>query len=133
MVWGVFMESWMLGAIIGVAVSLLAAVLIRLEMCHKSLINVLERSGGELRAAIGEKSTLTVADSVIELIQSEISAAIQDVAGNMRVPTAIDHLAGVAANIMQMREQWKIQKEAAEMNANPLITAADPAGDYGTP
>lgn len=132
MVWGVLMESWLLGAIIGVCVCLLGAVLIRLEMCHKSLISVLERSGGELRAAIGEKSNLTIADSVLELIRDEIGAAIQETAGNMRVPTAIDHLAGVAANIMQMREQWKIQKEAAELNANPLISAADPAESYGT-
>ena len=127
------MESWLLGAIIGVAVCLLGAVLIRLEMCHKSLISVLERSGRELRSSIENKSTLDVADNVMDLIRDEITQAIGDVAGNMRVPTAVDHLAGVFANVMQMREQWKIQKEAQEMNANPLISPAVVDEPHGTP
>jgi hypothetical protein len=48
----------------------------------------------------------------------------------MKTPTAIDHLAGVAANIMQMREQWKIQKEANDMNmTNNLMP---PQESHGT-
>ena len=48
----------------------------------------------------------------------------------MKTPTAIDHLAGVAANIMQMREQWKIQKEAGEMNMINNLTP--PTETHGT-
>jgi len=49
----------------------------------------------------------------------------------MRVPTAIDHLAGVAANIFQMREQWKIQKEASQMDG--LITMPTIGDEHGSP
>jgi hypothetical protein len=121
------MESWVLGVIIGVMVCLLVAVIIRLEMCHRSLIHGLERSRNELVTAIKSKSSVDVADSAIEMIRDEIGTAINEVAGNMRVPTAIDHLAGVASQIMMMREQWKIQKESAELGTNPLISQSPPS------
>lgn len=120
------MESWVLGVIIGVMVCLLFAVIVRLEMCHRSLIHGLERSRDELVQAIKSKSSLDVADSAIDMIRDEIGTAINEVAGNMRVPTAIDHLAGVASQIMMMREQWKIQKESAELGTNPLISQSPP-------
>jgi hypothetical protein len=120
------MESWVLGVIIGVMVCLLIAVIVRLEMCHRSLIYGLERSRNELVNAIHSKSSVDVADSAIDMIRDEIGTAINEVAGNMRVPTAIDHLAGVASQIMMMREQWKIQKESAELGTNPLISQTQP-------
>ena len=121
------MESWVLGVIIGIMICLLFAVIVRLEMCHRSLIHGLERSRNELVTAIRSKSSLDVADSAIDMIRDEIGTAINEVAGNMRVPTAIDHLAGVASQIMMMREQWKIQKESAELGTNPLISQSPPS------
>lgn len=83
--------------------------------------------------AIEEKSHVSVGESMIELIRDEISASIADAAGQMRVPTAIDHLGGVIANVIQMREQWKIQKEAQELSANPMISDAYVGEQHGTP
>jgi hypothetical protein len=121
------MESWMLGLAIGLTLSALVAVFLRLEACHRSLLRVLKESRNELVGAIDKKSTVDVAQNAIDLIRDEIQASIADVAGNMRVPTAVDHLAGVFANVMQMREQWKIQKEAQELNGAPLISPTEPS------
>lgn len=117
----------MLGVAIGLMLSALTAVFLRLEACHRSLLRVLRDSRNELVGAIDNKSTVDVAENAIELIRDEIAQSINEVAGQMRVPTAVDHLAGVFANVMQMREQWKIQKEAQELNANPLISPIEPS------
>ena len=126
------MDDWILGLALGIMLVLIGTLLLRLELCHKSLIYGLERSRADLVSAIDQTSAFNLQDSTIDAIKQEIGDTINDVAGQMRVPTAIVHLAGVAANIFQMREQWKIQKEASEMNA-PLITSPVTPEDYGTP
>lgn len=126
------MDDVTLGVLLGLMATALIGLILRLEACHRGLIHALQRSRDELVGAIDTKGEVLVSDNVISMIQDEIANSINEFAGNMRVPTAIDHLAGVAANIMQMREQWKIQKEAQELNANPLITNSVDGIDYGT-
>jgi len=73
---------------------------------------------------------LEISDDLFTELSSTIENTVTDLLGTMKTPTAIDHLAGVAANIMQMREQWKIQKEANDMNmTNNLIP---PTESHGT-
>lgn len=48
-------------------------------------------------------------DSISALV-NEIKDEMVDVIGNMRPPTAIDHLAGMWGQIMMMREQVKMVK-----------------------
>ena len=116
------MDDVVLGVLLGLMATALFVLILRLEACHRGLIHALQRSRDDLVGAIDGKSEISVSDNVIDMIRQEIESSITDFAGSMRVPTAIDHLAGVAANIMQMREQWKIQKEAQELNTNPLIS-----------
>ena len=122
------MDDVTLGILLGLMATALFVLILRLEACHRGLIHALQRSRDDLVGAIDGKSEISVSD----VIRQEIESSITDFAGSMRVPTAIDHLAGVAANIFQMREQWKIQKEAAEINANPLISPSDNGMVYGT-
>ena len=126
------MDDVTLGILLGLMATALFVLILRLEACHRGLIHALQRSRDDLVGAIDGKSEISVSDNVIDVIRQEIESSITDFAGSMRVPTAIDHLAGVAANIFQMREQWKIQKEAAEINANPLISPSDDGMVYGT-
>ena len=126
------MDDVTLGILLGRMATALFVLILRLEACHRGLIHALQRSRDDLVGAIDGKSEISVSDNVIDVIRQEIESSITDFAGSMRVPTAIDHLAGVAANIFQMREQWKIQKEAAEINANPLISPSDDGMVYGT-
>ena len=126
------MDDVVLGVLLGLLATATFGLILRLEACHRGLIHALERSRSELVGAIDTKSEILVSDNIISTIREEIESSITDFAGNMRVPTAIDHLAGVSANIMQMREQWKIQKEAAEINNNPLISTPDVSSPYGT-
>jgi len=127
------MDDVTLGILLGLMGTALFGLILRLEACHRGLISALQRSKDDLVGQIAQKSELSISDNVISMIQDEIQQSITDFAGNMRVPTALDHLAGVAANIFQMREQWKIQKEAAEINSNPLISTGDFSEQYGAP
>lgn len=127
------MEEWILGVLLGmVTIGLIGCILSHIAS-HRAIISVLERHSNDLVGAIDGKSAFSLSENVLQVLRDEISEAIGDVAGNMRVPTAVDHLAGVFANVMQMREQWKIQKEAQELNANPLISQQPVAEEYGTP
>lgn len=93
-------------------------------MCHKSLIFALKSSVYDLNSNEVELPT-----DLIASMKEELVTTVEDLIGQMRVPTAIDHLAGVAANIFQMREQWKIQKEASQMDG--LITMPTVGDDHG--
>ena len=130
---GAFMEEWQLGVLLGLMTMAMIGLILRLEACHRAIVSGLERSRNDLVGAIAENSEVSVGESVMDLIRDEISNSIADVAGQMRVPTAIDHLGGVIANVIQMREQWKIQKEAQELQANPMIREAPVTDEYGTP
>tara|TARA_Y100001973_G_C5202504_1_gene338918 strand:+ start:2331 stop:2726 length:396 start_codon:yes stop_codon:yes gene_type:complete len=125
------MEEWQLGALLGLMTFAIIGLILRLEACHRAIIYGLERSKDDLVGAIHDKTNISVGETVIEMIRNEISDSIAEVTGNMRVPTAVDHLAGVFANVMQMREQWKIQKEAQELQANPLISDAFVPDEHG--
>ena len=116
------MEEWLLGVLLGLMGMALIGLILRLEACHRAIVSGLERSRLDLVGAIEKKSELSVGEGLMTLIRDEIAESIADVAGQMRVPTAMDHLGGVIANVIQMREQWKIQKEAQELNTNPMIS-----------
>lgn len=53
----------------------------------------------------------------IDAIVDSIQESILDTIGNMRPPTAIDHIAGVWSQIMMMREQAKLVKDGLLPNA----------------
>ena len=97
-----------------------------MELTHKAVIFALQESVNELNS-----NEIEVPIDIIQDLKSELGATVEELIGNMRVPTAIDHLAGVAANIFQMREQWKIQKEASQMDS--LITMPSVGDEHGTP
>lgn len=122
------MESWQLGALIGILICLNFGLFWRLEACHTALVSGLAIAKQDLVGVVSEKRPVSLPENLIDDIKNEIL----DTIGNMRQPTALDHLAGVAANIMQMREQWKIQKEASEIN-NALINTPTVGDDYGAP
>jgi hypothetical protein len=120
------MDAWLLGTLLGLLIALNVVLVLRLEMCHKSLIFALKSSVLDLNS-----NEVEIPDQLITDVKSELVETVQDLIGQMRVPTAIDHLAGVAANIMQMREQWKIQKEASQMDG--LISAPPVVDTHGSP
>lgn len=127
------MDEWQLGVLLGLMTMAMIGLILRLEACHRAIVAGLERSRSDLVGAIEKKSEISVGETVIEMIRSEISDSIAETAGQMRVPTAIDHLGGVIANVIQMREQWRIQKEASELQANPMISDAYVGEQHGTP
>lgn len=127
------MDEWQLGVLLGLMTMAMIGLILRLEACHRAIVSGLERSRSDLVGAIEKKSEISVGETVIEMIRSEISDSIAETAGQMRVPTAIDHLGGVIANVIQMREQWRIQKEASELQANPMISDAYVGEQHGTP
>lgn len=129
---GGFMEEWQLGVLLGLMIMAMIGLILRLEACHRAIVTGLEQHKDDLVGAIDHKSSISISEGVLQVLRDEIAEAIGEVAGNMRVPTAVDHLAGVFANVMQMREQWKIQKEATELNANPLISQHQPSDEYGS-
>lgn len=120
------MDAWLLGTLLGLLIALNVALVLRLEMCHKSLIFALKSSVIDLN-----NNEIEIPDDLMTNVKTELVQTVEDLIGQMRVPTAIDHLAGVAANIMQMREQWKIQKEASQMDG--LISAPPVVEQHGTP
>ena len=73
-----------------------------------------------------QKQPVSLPDGLIDEIKNEIL----DTIGNMRQPTAMDHIGGVIANVIQMREQWKIQKEASEIN-DRMINTPTVGDEYG--
>lgn len=58
-------------------------------------------------------------DGAISTLVNEIKDEMVDVIGNMRPPTAIDHLAGMWGQIMMMREQVKMVKAGVIPNDEP--------------
>ena len=123
------MDDWVLGLALGILILTTGTLLLRLELCHKSLIYALQGANTDLKSLIGSKD-FEIQDSFVEILKDELTAGVQDMMGAMKTPTAIDHLAGVAANIMQMREQWKIQKRSGEMNMINNLTP--PTETHGT-
>jgi len=123
------MEDWVLGVALGILMLLTGLLLVRLELCHKSLIYTLQGASSEFNNQLGKKE-MQFSDDLFENLRSEIQDTVTDLLSNMKTPTAIDHLAGVASQIMMMREQWKIQKEASSMEMPNNLVA--PTGEYGT-
>jgi len=119
---GVFMELY----IILTLFFLVVALFFRMELIHKSTIYALQESVATLN-----QNEIEVPLDIIQDLKTELGATVEELIGGMRVPTAIDHLAGVAANIFQMREQWKIQKEASQMDG--LITMPTIGDEHGSP
>lgn len=123
------MDDWVLGVALGILILITGTLLLRLELCHKSLIYHLKGANAELNSTLKGKD-FEISNDLFSELRSEIQDTVTDLLGTMKTPTAIDHLAGVAANIMQMREQWKIQKEAGEMNM--INNLAPPTDTHGT-
>ena len=122
------MESWQLGALVGILICLNFGLFWRLEACHRALESGLSIAKDELQGIVKQKQPVSLPDNLIDEIKNEIL----DTIGAMRQPTALDHIGGVIANVFQMREQWKIQKEANEINAG-MISTPTVGDDYGTP
>ncbi len=116
------MESWLLGALIAGNVGLF----LRLELCQMNLVRQLQNGFNVLKSTL-ESKNVEVSEDLVDNIQEKML----DTIGNMRQPTAIDHVAGAFVNIMQMREQWRIQKEASQLN--DLISPPSVSEEYGTP
>ena len=123
---GRFMESWQLGALVGILICLNFGLFWRLEACHTALVSGLALAKDDLVGVVSQKRPVSLPDNLIDEIKDEIL----DTIGNMRQPTAMDHIGGVIANVFQMREQWRIQKEASEIN-NALINTPTVGDDYG--
>lgn len=124
------MEDWLLGTALGILLMTTLILLFRIELCHKSLIFALQESKNQIFTAIDGTSEVEIPPSLIEEVKDELAGVVEGMIGSMRVPTAIDHLGGVIANVIQMREQWKIQKEASQMDT--MISAPQVTDDYGT-
>ena len=116
------MELYIILSLLAVTI----ALFFRMELTHKSVIYALQEAVATLNS-----NEIEVPIDIIQDLKVELGATVEDLIGNMRVPTAIDHLAGVAANIFQMREQWKIQKEASQMDT--LITMPTVGDEHGSP
>ena len=127
---GVVMEAFLLNTLLGFLIAIIVGMFFRLELCHKSLIYALRESKTELLAGFNQNE-FEIGEDLIENFKEDIKETVLDIMGQMKTPTAIDHLAGVAANIFQMREQWKIQKEQTQLST--LITAADDGIEHGAP
>lgn len=123
------MDDWVLGLALGMLIFLTGLLLVRLELCHKSLIFTLQGASNGLTNELNKKE-MTFSNDLFDSLRTEIQDTVTELLSNMKTPTAIDHLAGVAANIMQMREQWKIQKEASEMNM--INNLPEPPVQHGT-
>ena len=123
------MDDWVLGVALGILILITGTLLLRLELCHKSLIYHLKGANAELNSTL-KGNDFEISNDLFSELRAEIQDTVTDLLGTMKTPTAIDHLAGVAANIMQMREQWKIQKEAGEMNM--INNLAPPTDTHGT-
>jgi hypothetical protein len=117
-----FMELYLLLSLLAVTI----ALFFRMELTHKAVIYALQESVATLNS-----NEIEVPIDIIQDLKNELGQTVEDLIGGMRVPTAIDHLAGVAANIFQMREQWKIQKEASQMDG--LITMPTVGDEHGSP
>lgn len=124
------METFLLNTLLGFLIAIIVGMFFRLELCHKSLIYALKESKTELLAGL-HQNEFEIGEDLVDNFKEEIKETVMEMIGTMRTPTAIDHLAGVAANIFQMREQWKIQKEQSQMNS--LITASDDGLEHGAP
>lgn len=122
------MESWQLGALVGMLICLNFGLFWRLEACHRALVHGLSLAKDELGGIVKQKQPVALPENLIDEIKNEIL----DTIGAMRQPTALDHIGGVIANVFQMREQWKIQKEANEINAG-MISTPSVGDDYGAP
>lgn len=106
-------------------VALVIALFFRLELTHKAVIYALQESVSNLNL-----HEVEIPNDLVTDVKTELVETVNELIGQMRVPTAVDHLAGVFANVMQMREQWKIQKEASQMDG--LISMPAVTDEHGT-
>jgi len=116
------MESWLLGALLAGNVGLF----LRLELCQMNLVRQLQSGFDILKSTLQDKN-IEVSTDLVDNIEERMLETI----GNMRQPTALDHVAGAFVNVMQMREQWKIQKEASQLN--DMINPPNVGNEYGAP
>jgi hypothetical protein len=60
---------------------------------------------------------LTVPSINLDSLKEDLMDMVEDLMQNMRVPTALDHMAGIASQIMQMRSM----KAAQELGLMPSL------------
>jgi len=124
------METVWVAIALGMLIVISLILILRLELCHKSLIYHLKTAHSEIKSSIASNE-VEVSGDLMDQVKDELNEVIMDAMGSMKVPTALDHLAGVFANVMQMREQWKIQKEASELQSG-LINPIPSGDEYGS-
>jgi hypothetical protein len=73
-----------------------------------------------LDGAIGATGDLPDLASIAEAVQTEVTATIEDVLGQVELPTAGDHIAGALAQGMQW---WIGLKQQEAMAKNPAFAA----------
>ena len=75
------MDAWLLGTLLGLLIALNVALVLRLEMCHKSLIFALKSSVLDLNS-----NEVEIPDQLITDVKTELVETVQDLIGQMRVP-----------------------------------------------
>lgn len=102
----------MIEVLLSINGSILFAWLFALTYRIKALENQILHVHDDLKKQNREPFNINI-DQIVDSIQDSILETI----GNMRPPTAIDHIAGVWSQIMMMREQAKLVKEGILPNS----------------
>lgn len=104
------MDEIVLGIVLGLLVMAVVALGLRLEACHRGIVQMADNLQTAFKRDI-EEASLNTSDSFVDTIREDLLDTVNGVIQNMQPPTVLDHLGGVLQQFAQMKLMKAMKEE----------------------
>jgi len=104
------MEEIALGITLGLLVMAVVGLGLRLEACHRGIVQMADNLQTAFKRDI-EEASLNTSDSFVDTIREDLLETVNGVIQNMQPPTIVDHLGGVIQQFAQMKLMKAMKEE----------------------
>ena len=104
------MDEIVLGIVLGLLFMAVVALGLRLEACHRGIVQMADNLQTAFKRDI-EEASLNTSDSFVDTIREDLLDTVNEVIQNMQPPTVLDHLGGVLQQFAQMKLMKAMKEE----------------------
>lgn len=104
------MDDYMIGVLLGLLLTAMVGLAMRLEKCHRSIGQMAESLHISLKGDI-QTATMETSDNFVNDIKEELLDVVNQTIHNMRPPNIADHLGGILQQFAQMKMMKMMKKE----------------------
>ncbi len=104
------MDEIVLGIVLGLLFMAVVALGLRLEACHRGIVQMADNLQTAFKRDI-EEASLNTSDSFVDTIREDLLDTVNGVIQNMQPPTVLDHLGGVLQQFAQMKLMKAMKEE----------------------